>query len=473
MRTRSLYVKFNVLIVGTICLCGIIISSLMLYTTSSAMEQALDQSGQEIAASISTIISENILVDDQFAITEQLLATQRSNNQIRYILVARPDGKIVASTFTDGLPAGLPPLRLATNGEESTVTYNSNEGYIREIISPIDDGLVGYFRIGLSEQHMVTVMRKRFLEIMFFIVVICFIASLLATRYAHAFLTPIRHMAKAVRQLSLGNYTVKVPVETRDDLGHLAKVFNSMVSRLETKDKENAHLLAELQEKEKLRLWLISQLFSAREDERRRISRELHDETSQSMVSMLAYLRLIHDRIHDAETRSLVTDVQGVLKDTLEGLRHLAVTLHPPLLDDLGLVVAIEKYLDTFRKTQPHIKVTFSYAGDFTHIDHPISLLCYRMLQEGLTNIVRHAQATAVHITLSVQDGWLTISVADNGIGFSEDVVEKARLDNHLGIVSMRERTALLNGTFQIDSTPSHGTTLTIRLPLSTTQEVL
>lgn len=473
MRTRSLYVKFNVLIVGTICLCGIIISSLMLYTTSSAMEQALDQSGQEIAASISTIISENILVDDQFAITEQLLATQRSNNQIRYILVARPDGKIVASTFTDGLPAGLPPLRLATNGEESTVTYNSNEGYIREIISPIDDGLVGYFRIGLSEQHMVTVMRKRFLEIMFFIVVICFIASLLATRYAHSFLTPIRHMAKAVRQLSLGNYTVKVPVETRDDLGHLAKVFNSMVSRLETKDKENAHLLAELQEKEKLRLWLISQLFSAREDERRRISRELHDETSQSMVSMLAYLRLIHDRIHDAETRSLVTDVQGVLKDTLEGLRHLAVTLHPPLLDDLGLVVAIEKYLDTFRKTQPHIKVTFSYAGDFTHIDHPISLLCYRMLQESLTNIVRHAQATAVHITLSVQDGWLTISVADNGIGFSEDTVEKARLDNHLGIVSMRERTALLNGTFQIDSTPSHGTTLTIRLPLSTTQEVL
>ena len=473
MRTRSLYVKFNVLIVGTICLCGIIISSLMLYTTSSAMEQALDQSGQEIAASISTIISENILVDDQFAITEQLLATQRSNNQIRYILVARPDGKIMASTFTDGLPAGLPPLRLATNGEESTVTYNSNEGYIREIISPIDDGLVGYFRIGLSEQHMVTVMRKRFLEIMFFIVVICFIASLLATRYAHAFLTPIRHMAKAVRQLSLGNYTVKVPVETRDDLGHLAKVFNSMVSRLETKDKENAHLLAELQEKEKLRLWLISQLFSAREDERRRISRELHDETSQSMVSMLAYLRLIHDRIHDEETRSLVADVQGVLKDTLEGLRHLAVTLHPPLLDDLGLVVAIEKYLDTFRKTQPHIKVTFSYAGDFTHIDHPISLLCYRMLQEGLTNIVRHAQADIVHISLSVQDTWLTISVADNGIGFSEDTVEKARLDNHLGIVSMRERTALLNGTFQIDSTPSHGTTLTIRLPLSTTQEVL
>ena len=473
MRTRSLYVKFNVLIVGTICLCGIVISSLMLYTTSSAMEQALDQSGQEIAASISTIISENILVDDQFAITEQLLATQRSNNQIRYILVARPDGKIIASTFTDGLPAGLPPLRLATNGEESTVTYNSNEGYIREIISPIDDGLVGYFRIGLSEQHMVTVMRKRFLEIMFFIVVICFIASLLATRYAHAFLTPIRHMAKAVRQLSLGNYTVKVPVETRDDLGHLAKVFNSMVSRLETKDKENAHLLAELQEKEKLRLWLISQLFSAREDERRRISRELHDETSQSMVSMLAYLRLIHDRIYDAETRSLVTDVQGVLKDTLEGLRHLAVTLHPPLLDDLGLVVAIEKYLDTFRKTQPHIKVTFSYAGDFTHIDHPISLLCYRMLQEGLTNIVRHAQADIVHISLSAQDTWLTISVADNGIGFSEDTVEKARLNNHLGIVSMRERTALLNGTFQIDSTPSHGTTLTIRLPLSTTQEVL
>lgn len=472
MRTRSLYVKFNVLIVGTICLCGIIISSLMLYTTSSSMEHELDQSGREIAASISTIISENILVDDQFAMTEQLLATQRSNDQIRYILVARPDGQIVASTFTDGLPAGLPPVRLAKDSNDSTATYNSNEGYIREIISPIDDGLVGYFRIGLSEQHMITVMRKRFLEIMFFIVLICFMASLLATRYAHAFLTPIRHMAKAVRQISLGNYTVQVPVETRDDLGHLAKVFNSMVSRLETKDKENAHLLAELQEKEKLRLWLISQLFSAREDERRRISRELHDETSQSMVSMLAYLRLIQDRIENEETRGLVEDVRGVLKETLEGLRHLAVTLHPPLLDDLGLVVAIEKYLDTFRKTQPHMQVTLTHTGDFSYISHPIALLCYRMLQEGLTNIVRHAQADVVHISLTVQDDWLTISIADNGIGFSEDTAEKARLDNHLGIVSMRERAALLNGTFHIDSMPTKGTTLTISLPLSTTQEV-
>lgn len=471
MRTNSLYVKFNVLIVGTICLCGILIGSLLLYTTSDYMEQELDQSGREIASSISTIISDNILVDDRFAITEQLLDTQRKNDQIRYIIVAQPNGQIVATTFTEGLPQGLPLVRTPPTGGTSTITYASNEGYIREIISPIDDGLVGYFRIGLSEKRMTQVMHKRSLETILLIIIICLAASWLSTRYAHTFLTPIRHMSKAVRQISLGNYAVQVPVETRDDLGHLAKVFNSMASRLETKDKENADLLAELHEKEKLRMWLISQLFSAREDERQRISRELHDETSQSMVSMLAYLRIIQDRTSDAATKTLVSEVRTVLKDTLEGLRHLAVTLHPPLLDDLGLVVAIEKYLDTFRRAQPQLTVTFQHTGDLTNIDRPMALICYRMLQEGLTNIVRHAQADTVRLTLTVQHHWLTLSIADNGIGFSEDTAEKARLDNHLGIVSIRERTALLNGTFQIDSTPDQGATLTIRLPLTTSTE--
>ena len=153
MRNYTLYVKFNALIVGTIFVCGLLAASLFLYSTSTYMNYELDTSGRELAASISQVISNDILVDDRFAMTEQLLHAQQTNDQVRYILVTYPDGRILASTFTDGLPKGLPERRdVQHDGADKTVTFDSTEGYIREVVYPIDGGLVGYFRIGLSER---------------------------------------------------------------------------------------------------------------------------------------------------------------------------------------------------------------------------------------------------------------------------------------------------------------------------------
>ena len=359
MRNYSLYVKFNALIVGTIFICGLLIGSLLLYTTSSEMERELDKSGVEIGQTMSAVISSDILLDDRFSMTERLMQIQSLNDQIRYIIVFHPNGQILASTFTNGIPKGLPLVREPKPGVAvDTVTFDSNEGYIREVLCPIDNGLVGYFRIGLSEKTMMQVMQRRFLEMIILIILICLASSWLATRYARSFLKPIQQMAAAVRQLGRGNYQVKVPEKTPDDVGRLARAFNTLSLRLSAREQENSRLLQALQEKEKMRMWLISQLFSAREDERRRISRELHDETSQSMVTMLAYLRIIMYKTSDADAKELLCGVRDLMKDTLEGLRHLAVNLHPPLLDDLGLIVAMEKYLDTFRRAQPHIHIS-------------------------------------------------------------------------------------------------------------------
>lgn len=472
MKNHTLYVKFNALIVGTIFICGLLTASLFLYSTSEYMSHELDASGRELAVSIGQVISNDILVDDRFAMTEQLLHAQQTNDQVRYILVTYPDGRILASTFTDGLPKGLPERRdMGHDGLERAMTFDSTEGYIREIIYPIDGGLVGYFRIGLSERPMMKLMWTRFAQTMLIILAICLVASALATRYARAFLRPVQALAKALRQIGRGNYSVRVPVDTKDDVGQLAHAFNVMSNRLAVKDKENSNLLTALREKEKTRIWLIDQLFAAREDERRRISRELHDETSQSMVSILAYLRIILDQTENPDVRDLVTGVRDLTRETLEGLRHLAVNLHPPLLDDLGLIVAIEKYLDTYRQTQPELSVSFKHDGDISQVSRPVALFCYRMVQEGLTNIARHARAHNVSIALNILPSSLSLVISDDGVGFSAARAEQARLDNHLGLVSMRERTDVLNGTFSIDGQPGKGTTLTISLPLSLSEE--
>ena len=186
MKNYTLYVKFNALIVGTIFVCGLLAASLFLYSTSTYMNHELDTSGRELAASISQVVSNDILVDDRFAMTEQLLHAQQTNDQVRYILVTYPDGRILASTFTDGLPKGLPERRdVQHGGVDKTMIFDSTEGYIREVVYPIDGGLVGYFRIGLSERPMMQLMWKRFIQTMLVILAICLAASVLEIGRAH------------------------------------------------------------------------------------------------------------------------------------------------------------------------------------------------------------------------------------------------------------------------------------------------
>ena len=287
--------------------------------------------------------------------------------------------------------------------------YRSTEGPIREILYPIDDGITGYLRIGLEEREARTLVRQRGVELFLVLLLLSLLAAFLATRYAK--------------------------------------------------------LLEALEKKERLRIWLIGQLFSAREDERRRISRALHDKTSQSMVSILAYLRILHSKLMTDEQRELLQEARVLTNETLQGLKHLAIDLHPPLLEDLGLIVAIEKYLETLRRTQPELQINLAAEGDFRALDRVQALVAYRSVQEGLTNIVRHAKASHVCVTLSLNEKELSLEISDDGIGFRRETAEAARLDRHLGLVSMKERAELLEGSCTIESAPGKGTRLFLRLP--------
>ena len=153
MKQRSLYVKFNFLIVGTIFLCGLLVSAIMLYTVVNSLEEGLDRSGHEIAASLGGVAGSDILVDDRFALAQHLARTKEDNGLVRYIIAVSPKGTVLASTFAAGLPAGLPPQREAAMSDGiDAVTYASNEGNIREILYPIDSGVMGYLRVGLTER---------------------------------------------------------------------------------------------------------------------------------------------------------------------------------------------------------------------------------------------------------------------------------------------------------------------------------
>lgn len=470
---KGLYYKFNILIVGSIFLCGLFMAGMTLRMTMSSLESSLISTGREIGTYLAASVENDILVDNQFAIHERMSKTMEANEQIRYVMVTHADGSLLASSFMDGLPMGLPVNRLPdADADIDLKSFSSNEGTIREIMVPIDEGYLGYIRIGLSEKYMLSSLQQRCLLVILMVILVCVVAAILTTRYAHEFLRPVARLSFAVKQLDKGKYGIQVPIDTNDEIGHLAKTFNAMSKGLQSIIDKNNRLVGDLQLKEKNRRWLIEQLFSAREDEQQRISRELHDESSQSMASILTYLRILHDKLTTDEQREMLLEIRELTAATLEGIRRLAVDLHPPLLEDLGLKAAIEKYLEPIRKAHQDIKFVWRYQGDFRRLSKPVNLMCYRTIQECVANVLKYAEAANVDIFLCIKEENVVLTVEDDGIGFDRETAEKARLNRHLGLVSMRERTELLLGTFLLETSPGRGTKITMILPIDEGDDV-
>ncbi len=209
---------------------------------------------------------------------------------------------------------------------------------------------------------------------------------------------------------------------------------------------------------------LGGQLISAQEDERRRISRELHDDMNQRLAVLALDLQSAQKGLSLSSpmyhTFQKLYDEVSTLSDDV---RHLAYQLHPSILDDLGLEVALRSYLNDFSKWE-------SIPVVFTSIDIPVSLsqdiasCLYRLTQEGLRNVSRHAQATQIEVKLLEDKGGLRLAIKDNGKGFC---VEEIRLGKHgLGLIGMQERVRVVQGTYEMKSFPGQGTEIIVWVPI-------
>lgn len=276
---------------------------------------------------------------------------------------------------------------------------------------------------------------------------------------------PLRNLSAAARQIQKGNYNVQATVQAQDELGHLSKTFNAMAVSIHEKDRENRRLLKELRAKEAMRASLMNKLFTAQEDERLRISRELHDETGQSMASLLAYMKVILSKLTDENQRKLLREARDVAVNVLEDLRKMAVELRPPVLDYLGIIAAMEKYLTNFGQ-QNAIVIHFKPPVEKLLVSNEVALTLYRILQESLTNITKHAQASRVDVELTKTRDHVKMIIKDDGNGIRPNAICSAMQNNRLGIYGMQERAELLGGSLAFRSLENQGTTIILILPI-------
>jgi signal transduction histidine kinase len=203
----------------------------------------------------------------------------------------------------------------------------------------------------------------------------------------------------------------------------------------------------------------LRRVVAAQELERRRLARELHDETGQALTSILLGLKPLEAALVKEENRAAVAELRELVVATLQDVRRLAVELRPKVLDDFGLVAALERLTESFAE-QTGIAVDLEANIGEERLPAEVETALYRIVQESLTNVVKHAHARRVSILLARKEGALTAVVEDDGRGF-----DPAATGDGFGIEGMRERVGLLNGRLTIEPNGS-GTTLVAEVPL-------
>ena len=219
-------------------------------------------------------------------------------------------------------------------------------------------------------------------------------------------------------------------------------------------------------EAESARRELLRRLANAHEDERLRLARELHDEVGQHLASLMLGLNSLERHVTSKEATGVLRNLQALTESLGREVHSLAVQLRPAALDDLGLMRAVNTLADVW-SARSGIKVDLHAFGiDEPRLPPDVELTVYRVIQEALTNVLKHAGASRVSLILNRPDGEVVIIVEDDGRGFDSEAVQSSQTGG-LGLLGIRERVAQFNGTMTLESEPGRGTTVFVRIPLS------
>ncbi|MGB9775987.1 MAG: ATP-binding protein [Anaerolineae bacterium] len=226
---------------------------------------------------------------------------------------------------------------------------------------------------------------------------------------------------------------------------------------------ENTRLWEEVRRKEAVRRDLLHRLMRAQEEERQRIARELHDEAGQALTALLVNLRLVENAASLEEARALVAGMREVVNQTLDEVHNLALELRPSVLDDLGLVPALARYVQSCR-ARFGLEADLEVVGMGTaRLSSEVETAIYRIAQEAVTNAARHARARHVSVVLERRGNRVVLLVEDDGQGFD---VEAVRERGRLGLYGMEERATLVGGHLRVESRPGAGTTVVVEVPV-------
>jgi signal transduction histidine kinase len=275
------------------------------------------------------------------------------------------------------------------------------------------------------------------------------------------FITPMERIAQGILRFSQGNRSERVPIQTQDEVGLLASVFNQMANTIQEQETTANRLYQEIQAKEIMRRQLLDRLTTAREDEQKRLARRIHDEVGQLLTGLSLHLKLCEQAVPDtlAAAHTHLGKATALVQRTLDQTHVLIRLLRPTVLDDYGLAPAVQEEIT--QRLQPlGVQAHLEIEGDLELLTAEMATVAFRIIQEAVINVIRHAQARHVWIRMQSNTDGFVVTVEDDGVG-----LPSKRETQGWGILGMQERAAALGGTVEVLPRYPQGTRVHLWLP--------
>ncbi len=321
------------------------------------------------------------------------------------------------------------------------------------------------------QNSLESVIRSASLTILFFFIVTVIFSIYLSIKIASSITNPLAKLVDSAQRIVEGDLSVRLSVNKYDEIGTLSMVFNKMVDTLRTDQQKIKEYNRNLEAKHRELKKLSHKIISVQEDERRHLSRVLHEEIGQAMTALKINIKLLEcynlKSVLDQsnEFRLCVEDCRKIVDMVFKNIKDLTFNINYSILEKLGLLATIRNYTEQVSRRVPIRIINYSNINE-ENIPINFKLYLFRIVREAITNITKHANATLVRLEFITEENNIVLRVVDNGRGFNvEDVWGKELEEFKLGITTIKEMVDIMRGNFHIISKLNKGTTLLISIP--------
>ena len=449
----SLFLKVMGIALSLIALFGLgtIIETRAMIRDS--VKKETDERSRLLARYIETSLTDRLITGDLVAVSAALKEAAGIYPDVAYLFILNPQKRVLASTLP--FPPSQELLEANAAGADGLLgeeLLETEDGRINDIAVPLLDGRLGTLRLGISQGRVRRTVNAMTVRLLISVLLVALAGAGLSYLLALILSKPIINLMKGVERVEKGEFNVRVLPWFDDEIGRLTVAFNNMAGVL---GREKV-----------LKTELVRKLITSQEEERQRISRELHDQTSQSLTSIKIGLKVMEAQALPREAIVKFGEFRELLSSSLDEIHGLAAGLRPPALGDLGLPRVVEELGENFKKAfGVEVKCSFEQYFRDNRLDPETEIGLYRILQEAFSNIEKHSGAGVVLVGFSKNAGELLVTVKDNGRGFDPGKAPGKIGRKPLGLFGMKERAEILGGKLSIRSGEGGGTEIAILLP--------
>lgn len=423
------------------------------------------------ASLIASSSSSWVLADDLVGM-EEVLQSSLQNSALVYALIADDQGLVLAHTDRSKIGKYLSDIDSlgAINHSSYPKLWKKNQDTIH-VSSPvlITKRSIGWVLLGLDTTPTKKHLQYVTVHGLYYTLIAIFIGTVFAWYLARYILRQLKLLLEGVDRLSANELDQPIPIITYDEIGRVGRALNHAMESLQHSQSKIQQEISVRRRAEQDIRYLSQKLIDSSEEERKRIGHDLHDEMGQMITGFQFGLQslALHLPTNPNQGLELCNKLAIQAEEMGEALGRVTSDLWPTTLEHFGLPTAILTYVKEFNCLLPALNISVNTINFINRLNPRLEIVCFRIIQEALTNVARHAKANAVEILLEIKEERLTMLIRDNGEGF-ENVIVESRYPDHkgIGLLGMRERANSMGGQLSIISTPGKGCTVLADLPV-------